>query len=79
MLTLNDFAEGFKDVCPESILFSAVSKPDVDFVKDFVKQQTNEVPENFYCVYNWISKLANDEDFFYKFICGHVKRKNIKI
>ena len=38
MLTLNDFAEGLKDVCPESILFSAVPKPDSDFVTDHVKQ-----------------------------------------
>ena len=28
MLTLNDIAESLKDVCPESILFSAVPKPD---------------------------------------------------
>ena len=44
MLTLNDFAEGLKDVCPKSILFSAVTKPDVDFVTDLVKQQADEVP-----------------------------------
>ena len=44
MLILNDFAEGLKDVCPESILFSAVTKPDVDFVTDLVKQQADEVP-----------------------------------
>ena len=31
ILTLNDFAEGLKDVCPASILFSAVGKPDIDF------------------------------------------------
>ena len=40
MLTLNDFAEGLRDVCPESILFSAVPKPDVDFVTGVVKQET---------------------------------------
>ena len=38
MLTLNDFAESLRDVCPESILFSAVPKPNVDFVTDLVKQ-----------------------------------------
>ena len=59
MLISTDFAEGLKDVCPESIWFSAVSKPDVDFVK----QQTDEVPENFCGVYDWISKSANIEDF----------------
>ena len=48
MLTLNDFAESLKDVCPKSILFSAVPKSDVDFVTDLVKQQTYEVPENLY-------------------------------
>ena len=47
MLTFNDFGEGLKDICPESVLFSAVSKPDVDFVTDLVKQQTDEVLENF--------------------------------
>ena len=47
MLTLNDFAEGLKDVRPERILFSAVPKPDVDFVTDLAKQQTHEVPESF--------------------------------
>ena len=46
MLTLNDFAESLRNVCPESILFSAVLKPDVDFVTDLVQQQTDEVPEN---------------------------------
>ena len=79
MLTLNDFAEGFKDVCSESILFSANPKPDVDFVTDLVKQQTNEVPENFYCVYDWISKLANDEDFFTNLFVDMSKEKISKI
>ena len=37
MPTLNDFAEGLKDVCPESIMFLAVAKPDLDFVADLVK------------------------------------------
>ena len=46
MLTLNDFTEGLRDVCHESILFSAVPKPDVDFVTDLVKHQTDEVTEN---------------------------------
>ena len=78
LLTLNDFADGLKDVCPESILISAVTKPDVDFVTDLVKQQTDEVPENFYSVYNWTSKSANVKYFFCKFICRHAKRKNIK-
>ena len=63
MLISTDFAEGLKDVCPESIWFSAVSKPDADFVTGFVKQQTDEVPENFCGVYDWISKSANIEDF----------------
>ena len=75
MLISTDFAEGLKDVCPESIWFSAVSKPDADFVTGFVKQQTDEVPENFCGVYDWISKSANIEDFFGKFICPHAKRK----
>ena len=47
MLTLNDFAEIFKDVCPESIIFSAVPEPDVDFVTDLAKQQTDEISEKF--------------------------------
>ena len=46
MLTLNDFARILRDVCRESILFSAVPKPDVDFVIYLVKQETDEVPEN---------------------------------
>ena len=74
LLTMNDFAEGLKDVRPESILFSVVSKPDVDFVTYLVKQQTDEVPENICSIYDWISKSANVEDF----ICLHVKRKHIK-
>ena len=78
MLTLNDFNESLRDVCPESILFSAVPKPDVDFVIDLVKQQADEVPENLCSVYDWISKSANVGDFFCKFICRHVKRKNIE-
>ena len=44
MLILNDFAEGLKDVCPESILFSSAPKPDFDFVTHLVMQQTDEVP-----------------------------------
>ena len=47
MLTLNDFAEVLKDVCPESIIFAAVPEPDVDFVTDLAKQQTDEISENF--------------------------------
>ena len=47
MLTLNDFAEVLKDVCPESIIFSVVPEPDVDFVTDLAKQQTDEISENF--------------------------------
>ena len=77
MLTLNHFAEGLRYVCPESILFSAVLKPEVDFVKHLVKQQTDEVPENHSSVYSWIRKSANVEDFLH-FICEHLKRKNIK-
>ena len=46
MVTLNDFTESLRDACPESIFFSAVPKPDVDFVTDLVKQQTDEVSEN---------------------------------
>ena len=78
MLTLNDFAESLRDVCPESILFSAVPMPDVDFVTDLVKQQTDEVLENLCRVYEWISKLANIEDLFANLFFRHVKRKNIK-
>ena len=52
MLTLNDFAESLRDVCPESMLFSAVAKPEVDFVTDLAKQQTDEVTENLCSVYN---------------------------
>ena len=40
MLTLNDFAEDLRDVFPESIFFSEVPEPDVDFVTDLVKKQT---------------------------------------
>ena len=64
MLTLNYFAESLRDVCPESILFSAVPKPGVDFVTDLVKQQTDEVSENLCSVYERIRKSANVEDFF---------------
>ena len=77
MLTLNNFAEELKNVCPESTLFSAIPKPDIDFVSD-VKPQTDEVPEMFCSVYDWISKSADVEDFFCEFICQHVKRKYIK-
>lgn len=63
MLTFNDFAEGLKDICPESVLFSAVPKPDADFVKDLVKQQTSKVLENFCSLYDQISKLVNFQDF----------------
>ena len=55
MLTLHDFAEGLEDVCPESILFSAVPKPDVDFVTDLVKHQPGEFPKNFGSLNDWIS------------------------
>ena len=52
--------------------------PDVDFVTDLVKQQTDEVLENLCRVYEWISKLANIEDLFANLFFRHVKRKNIK-
>ena len=79
MLTLNDFAEGLRDVCPESILFSAVLKLDVDFVTDLVKQQTDEVPENLCSIYDWISKSANVEDFFANLFVDMSKEKISKI
>ena len=52
MLTFNHFAKDLKDICPESVLFAAVPKSDVDFVTDLVKQQTDEVLENFCSVYD---------------------------
>ena len=79
MLTLNDFPESLRDVCPESILFSAVPKPDVDFVTDLVKQQTDEVPENLCSIYKWISKSANVEDFFANLFVDMSKEKISKI
>ena len=57
MLMMNDFAEGMKDVCTESILFSAGRKPDVDFVTDHAKKQIDEVLKIFCCIYDWISEL----------------------
>ena len=78
MLSLNDFAEGLKDVFPESILFSAVPEPEVDFATDLVKQQTNEVPESLWRVYDWISKSANVEDLFANLFGNISKEKNNK-
>ena len=78
ILTLTDFAESLSDVCPESILFSAVPKPDVDFVTHLVKQQTDEVPENICSVYEWISKSANVEEFFANLFVNMSKRKSFK-
>ena len=43
MLALNNFAENLMDVCPESILFSAVQKLDVDFVTSLAKQKTENL------------------------------------
>ena len=73
MLALNNFAENLRDVCPESILFSAVQKLDVDFVTGLAKQKT----ENLCSVYEWISKLANVEDFFANLFINTSKEKNI--
>ena len=78
-LTLNDFAESVRDVCPESILFSAVPKPDVDFVADLLKQQSDEVPENLCSVYEWISKSANVEDFLQTYLSTCQKKKYQKL
>ena len=67
MLPLNDFAEGLRDVCPESILFSAVPKPDVDVVTGLVKLM------KFLKIFaTFTIGLVN------QLICRHVKRKNIK-
>ena len=63
MLTLHDFAEVLRDICPESILFSAVPNTDVDSITDLAKQQADEVPENLCSVYDWISKSANVDDY----------------
>ena len=79
MLTLNNFAEELKNVCPESTLFSAISKPDIDFVSDVVKPQTDEVPENFCSVYDWISKSANVEDFFANLFVNMLRENISKI
>ena len=79
MFTLNDFTEGLRDVCPESILFSAVPKPDVDFVTDLVQQQTDEVSENLYSVYDWISKSDNAEDLLQTYSSTCQKKKYHKL
>ena len=79
MLTLNHFAEGLRNVCPESVLFSAVPKPEVDFVKDLVKQQTDKVPENLSSVYNWIIKSPNVEDFLQIYLSTCQKKKYQKL
>ena len=68
MLTLNDVSENLKDVSLESILFSAVPKPDVDFVTDIVRQ-----------LYDWISKSADVEDFFANLVYNMSKEKISKI
>ena len=75
MLTLNHFAEGLRDVCPEIILFSAVPKPEIDFVTGLVKQQTDNVPENFSSVYNWIRKSVNVEDILQIYLLTCQKKK----
>ena len=79
MLTLNHFAEGLRDNCPESILFSAVPKPEVDFVTDLVKQQTDKVPENLSSVCNWIRESANVEDFLQIYLSTCQKKKYQKL
>ena len=75
IITLINFIESLRDVSPESILFSAVPKPDFDFVTGLVKQQTDEVPENLWSVYDWISKSANIEDFFANLFVDMSKEK----
>ena len=80
MLILNDVTEDVKDVCPESILFSSVPKPDVDFVTDLVKQQTDEVLKIFAA---FTIRLVNQLilRIFCKFICRHLdmSKKNQKL
>ena len=73
MLTLNGFAEDLKHVYSESISFSAVSKPDVGFVKGLVKIQIEEVHETFAV---FTTGLVNQLmlRIFDKFICRYVKR-----
>ena len=61
------------------VMFSAVPKPDVDFITDLVKQQTDEVPENLCRIYDWISKSANVEDFFPNLFVKMSKEKRSKI
>ena len=78
MLTLNDFVESLKDVFPESIMFSAVPKPDIDFATDLVKQQTDNVPENLCSVYDWISKSVNTEEGFANLFADMSREKSIK-
>ena len=75
MLTFNDFAKDLKDICPESVLFAAVPKSDVDFVTDLVKQQTDEVLENFCSVYDQISKLVHFQDFLQIYFSTCQKKK----
>ena len=76
MLTLHDFAEGLKDVCPESILFSAVPEPDVDFVTDLVKHQ----PGDFLKIFADLTiGLADAEDFFANLFDDMSKEKISKI
>ena len=79
MLTLSNFAEILRYVCSKSVLFSTVPKPNIDFVTDLVKQQTDEVVENLCSVYEWISKSANVEDFLQIYLSACQKKKYQKL
>ena len=63
-----------KDVCPESILSSAVPKQDVDFVADRFDHQNDEAPENLCSVYDRISKSINIENFL-QILVQHIQKK----
>ena len=78
MLILNDFDKGLRDVCIESILFSAVPKPDVYCVTVLVKQ-TDKIPDNICSVYYWISKSTNVVVFFANFFINTSKEIISKI
>jgi len=61
-LQLTDFANALKDVAPKSILFTAVPKPKIDFVREIITKTVKQ-PENIKSI-NEILNMSNSIDEF---------------
>lgn len=77
-LTLNDIAAAIEDVVPESILFTAVPKPEVDFFRESLETENEQTkPQDLISIDDIILMSSNKSEFI-EHMKNMVKRSQSK-